>query len=189
MGTKTYRARTTNSRRSHLVATTFAVLAALGGAAAIGIGLYAWSMDRPPPTQVLAGESVTVGRTPLFDKGLTLFAAPSRAEVPADPTTLGCTLHREGLSTPLRTKASIDELGTRVVAQLSLAPAVTVGPTGAEDRVSCDGPAMEDTVVWLLPTTAGPSRTPLSTVIGGIALLGVAALVDPRARGLKRGLF
>lgn len=188
MGTKRQRTRRTNSRRSHLLATFVAVAAALAGIAAIGIGLYAWSMDRPPPRQVIAGESLTVGRTPLFDKGSTLFAAPPRTGELPTPETLGCTLHAATTSTPLRSKASVDELGTRVVAQLSLVPVVTVGATAADDRISCDGAAMREAIVWVLPTTAGPSRTPLSIVVAGIALLGLAALTDPRARGIKSGL-
>ncbi|MGL4176580.1 MAG: hypothetical protein ACRCSN_10920 [Dermatophilaceae bacterium] len=89
---------------------------------------------------------------------------------------------------PLRTPVDADRLGTRVVAELSLLPVVAVGQTSDTDRIQCRGPAMSDAVVWLLPTNPAPSRTPLSLVVGGVALLGSAALVDPRARGLRREL-
>ena len=163
-------------------------LSALAGLAAITVGVIAWTMDRPAPQQLLAGGTALAGRSPWFDAGTTIFAAPTReGEVPG-PADLGCTLYTREGEQALRTPADRDVLGTRVVAQLSLEPAVTVGRTSDTDRLLCDGPLMQDAVVWALPTTAGPSRYPLSVVVGGVALLGLAALVDPRARGLRRGL-
>ncbi|NHA69466.1 hypothetical protein [Phycicoccus flavus] len=163
-------------------------LCAVLGLGAVVVGVIAWSMDRPAPQQLLDGETALVGRSPWFDAGSTLFAAPLRDGSVPGPTQLGCTLYTQEGDRALRTPADPDRLGTRVVAQTSLEASVRVGSTGDTDRIMCDGPAMQDAIVWVLSTNAGPSRYPLSIVVGGVALLGLAALVDPRARGLRRGL-
>ena len=129
-----------------------------------------------------------MGRSPWFDPGSTLFVAQPRTGPLPTPTDLGCTKHTATQVVPLRTAADPDRVGTRVVADLSLVPRVTVGPTDASDRIRCSGPAMRSSIVWVLGTQAGPSRVPLSIVIGGVGLLGLAALIDPRSRGLRRGL-
>ena len=165
-----------------------AAVCAVLGLGAIGVGTVAWSMDRPTPQQLLPGETTLVGATPWFDAGSTVFAAALRDGTVPAPEALGCTrFTREG-SAPLRSPADPRQLGTRVVDQVSLEPVAVVGPTASTDRVMCDGPVMQDAVVWVLPTNAGPSRYPLSIVVAGVALLGLAALFDPRARGLRRGL-
>lgn len=190
MGTRTKRARRrrTDSRRSHSISLVAGALSAVLGVAAVTVGLVAWTMDRPVPQQLLDGQTTPAGRTPWFDAGTTLFAAPARDGSVPTPTDLGCTLYTREGARPLRTAPDPERTGTRVVARLSLEPSVHVGPTDDTDRIMCDGPLMRDSIVWALPTNAGPSRYPLSIVVAGVALLGLAALVDPRARGLRRGL-
>lgn len=191
MRTRSRRARgrrLTDSRRSHTISLVLGALSALVGLVAITVGVVAWSMDRPEPQQVLGGQTTLAGRTPWFDAGTTLFAAAARDGSVPNPAQLGCTLYSTEGNRRLTVPADPDRLGTRVVAQTSLEPSVDVGPTAATDRILCTGPAMQDAVVWALPTTAGPSRYPLSIVVAGVALIGLAALVDPRARGLRRGL-
>ncbi|WP_036829394.1 hypothetical protein LG324_08605 [Phycicoccus jejuensis] len=182
------RRRRTDSRRSHTVALFLGTVCALLGLGAVVVGVIAWSMDRPEPRQLLAGETALAGRTPWFDAGTTLFVAPLRDGSVPGPADLGCSLFTTEGTRTLRVASDTDVLGTRVVAQTSLEPSVQVGPTTGTDRIMCSGPRMQDAVVWALPTNAGPSRYPLSVVVAGVALLGLAALLDPRARGLRRGL-
>jgi len=40
--------------------------------------------------------------------------------------------------------------------------------------------------MWVLPTNPGVPRVPVSLVVGGIGLLGIATLVHPRWRGIHR---
>ncbi|MBK8730814.1 MAG: hypothetical protein IPM00_16370 [Tetrasphaera sp.] len=191
MGKKSARVRQrrTNSLRAHRVSLVVASMAALAGVAAIVVGVIAWTMDRPQPQQLVDSTSTTIGASPWFDAGTTIFVARPEGQPVRTPAALGCTVYTPGEpDRPLRTAADPDVLGTRVVAEVSLLPVVTIGPTGPTERVMCNGGGMREAIVWLLPTTPGPSKTPLSIVVAGIALLGLAVLIDPRARGIRGGL-
>lgn len=182
------RPRRVSSRRQHLVGLTVSIVCLLAAIAAIGVGVRAWTMDRPEPMAVESNVDVAPGSTPWFDPGSTLFAAPvgdERAPQP-DPVSWACTLTTAGVETELSRRPSRDTVGTRVVDGLSVVPVVTIGPTDETSVLLCTGEAARSTAgMWVLPTSPGTSRTPLALVVGGIALAGIAAVAHPRARNLR----
>ncbi|KYH45612.1 hypothetical protein AZH51_17995 [Branchiibius sp. NY16-3462-2] len=153
----------------------------------LGIGAVAWSMPQPNPVKLSAGATTPLGQTPWFDSGSTVFAAidPTERTTPGD---WDCRLQTAGSAArTLGGTPNPDLVGTRVVDDQSLFPVVTIGTSGAGDTISCSGPRADTGVaMWVLPTDAGLPRVALSLVVAGIALLGAAALVHPRARGLTR---
>lgn len=178
----------TSSRRQHAIGLAASAVCALLAATLIGIGVVAWTMERPPAVSLHNNETVTLGTTPWFDPGSTLFAAPigdERSPQPP-PAAWSCTLTDEARSTELIRRPDASVVGTRVVDGVSVTPVVTIGPTRAGAQLLCTGPASQATsVMWVLPTNPGSPRTPLSLVVGGIALAGLAAVVHPRARNLR----
>ncbi|MFC6715117.1 hypothetical protein [Branchiibius cervicis] len=167
-----------------------AALSAVMGVVAcvlLGIGIFAWTMPQLAPVKVVAGESASLGRTPWFDSGSTLFADVDATDT-TRPAEWGCTLDDGGGGhVVLGTAPNPDLVGTRVVDDRSLLPVVTIGPTGDGSSITCSGPrARSGVAMWALPTDAGLPRVALSLVIAGIALLGAAAAVHPFTRGLVR---
>ena len=176
-------------RRSNgaLRRTVFSVLSAVLGVAAIAclaVGLWAWLSPRPDPVVLERGKAVTIGASPLFDDGTTVFAH-SVADEPVLPDEVDCLLVVEGRETVLDTPADADSIGSRVVDGLSVNPIVEVGRTGADHRLLCRGMIVDTGAVRVLPTRAAASSTPLSVVIGGLGLAGLAILVHPAVRGAK----
>lgn len=172
----------------HIVGSVISAVCALAGVAAIAVGVLAWTMDRPETTRVASNVVAPVGATPWFDSGSTLFAAPvgeERGPQPP-PAAWGCVLVTDGVETELVRRPDRDAVGTRVVDGFSVVPVVTVGPTDEAAELLCTGLAAQSTAgMWLLATNPGVSRTPLALVLGGIALLGLAAAAHPRGRGLR----
>lgn len=163
-------------------------LLALGGVAAIAIGAVAWSTERPGAARVESNVSVALGESPWFDPGNTLFAAPvgdERSPQPG-PAQWGCLLTDAQGERELVRRPDRDQIGTRVVDGVSVVPVVTIGPTRTPVDLLCTGVAAQSTSgMWVLPTDPGMQRAPLALVVGGIALLGLAAVVHPRGRGLR----
>lgn len=172
----------------HIVGSVISAVCAIAGVAAISVGVFAWTMDRPETMRVDSNSVAAVGPTPWFDSGSTLFASPvgeERSPQPP-PAAWGCVLLTAGVETDLVRRPDRDIVGTRVVDGFSVVPVVTIGPTDEESEVLCTGLAAQSSAgMWVLPTNPGVSRTPLSLVLGGIALLGIAAAAHPRGRGLR----
>ena len=172
----------------HIVGSVVSVVCAIAGVAAICVGVYAWTMDRPETMRVESNVVAPLGATPWFDRGSTLFAAPvgeERGEQPP-PASWGCVLATDGVQTELVRRPDRDTVGTRVVDGFSVLPVVTIGPTGEGAELLCTGLAAQSTAgMWVLATNPGVSRAPLSLVLGGIALLGIGAAAHPRGRGVR----
>lgn len=164
------------------------VLLALGGVAAIAIGALAWTMERPSAARVESNVAVVLGESPWFDPGSTLFAAPvgdERSPQPG-PAQWACLLIDAEGERELVRRPDRDQIGTRVVDGVSVVPVVTIGATRIPTELLCTGVAAQSTSgMWVLPTDPGVQRAPLALVVGGIALLGMAAVVHPRGRGIR----
>lgn len=178
----------TSSRRQHLLGLVASAVCALLAVTAVGVGVIAWTMERPTAIAVGSNEAVVLGASPWFDAGSTLFAAPvgdERSPQPP-PNTWACTLAHEGAPVDLVRRPDASTVGTRVVDGISVTPVITIGPTREGAELLCVGPAAQATSgMWVLPTNPGMPRVPLSLVLGGIALAGVAAAVHPRGRNVR----
>lgn len=183
----TDRRRYTNSSRRHLLGVIASAVTALVALVLLVIGAVAWSMPQLDPVRVTPDRAAGLAQTPWFDAGSTLFAAVDPA-VHTTPADWACRLQPAGSAArELTGRPDADIVGTRVVDDTSLFPVVTVGPTGDGTTLTCSGPrARSGVAMWVLPTDAGLPRVALSLVVAGIALLGAAALLHPRARGLTR---
>lgn len=182
---RTARRRTSLDRahRTGVVVSSALLLAAL---VAIGVGSYAWQLDRNPPTRVTGSSAVGLGETPLFDPGVTLFVHEGDLE-DVRPSRWSCALSTADGGRDLRTPGDVERTGTRVQEGEALVPALVIGETARSNRLSCpDLPS--DVVAWSLPTQAGYPRIPMALVVGGVALAGASALIHPRSRGLARFL-
>ena len=178
---------TTNSRHQHVLGLTISLLCLGGAILAITIGVLAWTMDRPDRVRVVSHEAVAPGQTPWFDAGSTLFSIPIGTEASSQPAPAAwaCTLTTDTVTTELVRRPDRDVVGTRVVEGISLIPVVTIGTTASGVELLCTGEAAQSSAgMWVMPTNPGVPRTPLSLVVGGIALLGVAMAVHPRSRAL-----
>lgn len=176
--------RRTSLDRAHRGAVLVSSTLMLAALVAIGVGSYAWQLDRNPPTRVGADGATGLGETPLFDPGVTLFVNEGGLD-DARPKRWGCTLSTADGRRVLDTPGDVERTGTRVQDGEALVPALVVGETSGTDRLSCrDLP--EDVLTWSLPTEAGYPRIPMALVVGGVALAGASALIHPRSRGLVR---
>lgn len=174
----------TNQDRAHRAAVLVSTVLGIAGVVAVGLGGYAWSLDRPAPVRISGTEGHRVAATPVFDSGVTLFG--SEAIVPEDGTARwGCVLTQAGGRTPLTHRADIEQAGSRVHDDESLLPALDAGVTEDDAVISCANLPAEGEV-WALPTSTGPPQIPLSLVIAGIGGVGLSVLVHPRTRGLVR---
>lgn len=172
--------RTAHRRRSLALSVALLTL----GLGLTGIGGIAWVSPRQEPVQLHRNVGVELSATPLFDPGVTVFASPTTAGLAPTPDELGCALSINGVSRPAGVPARVDEIGTRVRDGVSLLPALTLGRMDAGERLVCTGRHLDHAAVWVLPTLPSTSSAPMSVVIAGIGTLGLALLVNPRARGL-----
>lgn len=178
------RASRTDTRRTHRLSLIASFLLLLSGVGAAAVGGYAWSMPAVPATLVPAVTEVDMHQSPLFSIGSTLFADPVAAQ-DSIPDHFQCRLTSgDGRVRELQTAPRLHQTGTRVVDGTALEPVVTVGPTVAGETLSCDPVVKGSKRLWLLPTDPGVPRVPLSLIIGGVALIGFAALTHPRGRGI-----
>lgn len=176
-----------NSRTQHRLGVAGSVLLGLASLIVIGIGAFAWSMPSPGKIPVPAGQPVALAASPWFSQGSTLFTVPFGPLPQDEPPTqsFGCTLHQGGTSDELVNASDPDTAGSRVVEGRSLIPVLVIGPTQAGAVLTCSGPAaQQSTKLWSLPTNPGIPRVPVSLIVVGIALAGLAALVHPRGRGV-----
>lgn len=176
--------RRTSLDRAHRTSVALSSALLLAALAAIGIGSYAWQLDRNPPTRLDGGVTVSVGETPLFDPGVTLFVKEGVLE-DSQPGRWGCTLSTSDGRRALDTPGDVERTGTRVQEGQALVPALVIGKTSGTDRLSCTDLPTE-AIAWSLPSEAGYPRIPMALVVGGVALAGASALIHPRSRGLAR---
>lgn len=174
--------RRTSLDRAHRTAVVVSTTLFLAALVAIAAGAYAWQLDRNPPTQVPADQAVSLGGTPLFDPGVTLFVHESDLK-DARPDRWGCTLATSDVRRVLDTAGDVERTGTRVQDGEALVPALVIGKTARSDRLSCTE-LPTGVMAWSLPIEAGYPRIPMALVVGGVALAGVSALIHPRSRGL-----
>lgn len=175
----------TNADRTHLLGVLGSVLLATVAVVCIAVGAIAWSQARPEVVRLTAGTVATLTPSPLFDPGSTVFAQ-GEDEDPAEPASWGCALLRDGAEVELEVRPDFDAVGSRVLVGEPYVPVVTVGTTVAGDRVRCD-PVTADTIALaVMPTDVGVRAVPLAFVVGGIAALGIAGLLHPRGRGIRR---
>lgn len=152
----------------------------------IGCGTYAWTMDRPQPTEVRSGIAVSPGPSPWFDPGVTLFAPEADARPEDLAAQWDCRVTGDGDSASVTKAPSLYQVGTRVVAEDAMTPVLEVGPLKADEQVICDRVANGTSYLVLLPTDPGYPKVPASLIVGGIALTGIAVVVHPRSRGVIR---
>lgn len=175
----------TNADRTHLLGVLGSVLLALIAVASIAVGALAWSQPRTEVVRLSPGVPASLTPSPLFDPGSTVFAR-GEDEDPADPSAWGCVLLRDGGQVNLQVRPDFDAVGSRVLEGEPYVPVVAVGATVEGDQLRCD-PATGDTIsVVVMPTDVGVRAVPLAFVVGGIAALGVAGLLHPRGRGIRR---
>lgn len=175
----------TNADRTHLLGVLGSVLLATVAVVCIAVGAIAWSQARSQVVRLTAGTVAPVAPSPLFDPGSTVFAQ-GEDEDPAEPASWGCTLLRDGAQVELQVRPDFDAVGSRVLVGEPYVPVVTVGTTVAGDQVRCD-PVTADTIALaVMPTDVGVRAVPLAFVVGGIAALGIAGLLHPRGRGIRR---
>lgn len=176
--------RRTSLDRAHRAGLAVSSVLLLAAVTAIGIGAYAWQLDRNPPTRIDGDGHVSVGETPLFDPGVTLFVPEGDLE-DARPGLWSCALSTSEGRREVDTRGDIERTGTRVQEGEALVPALAIGKTSTEDLLTCrDLPA--GVTAWSLPTEAGYPRIPMALVVVGVALAGASALIHPRSRGLVR---
>ena len=77
-------------------------------------------------------------------------------------------------------------VGSRVLEGEPYVPVVAVGTTAEGDQLRCDPATGDTTAVVAMPTDVGVRAVPLAFVVGGIAALGIAGLLHPRGRGIRR---
>lgn len=175
----------TNADRTHLLGVVGSALLAALAVVSIGVGAVAWSQPRSEVVRLSAGTAATLTASPLFDPGSTVFAQ-GEDEDPAEPAAWSCVLERDGAPVELDVRPDFDTVGSRVLGGEPYVPVVTVGRTVAGDRISCD-PVTADTIALaVMPTDVGVRAVPLAFVVGGIAALGIAGLLHPRGRGVRR---
>ncbi|WP_338749355.1 hypothetical protein [Janibacter alittae] len=174
--------RRTSLDRAHRTGTTLSSVLFLVALISIGVGSYAWQLDRNPPTRVVADDPVPLGGTPLFDPGVTLFVHEGGLEG-SRPDQWGCALSTSDGRRTLNEPGDVERTGTRVQEGQALVPALVIGKTSGGDRLSCTR-LPTGVAVWSLPTEAGYPRIPMALVVGGVALAGTGALIHPRSRGL-----
>lgn len=176
--------RRTSLNRAHRTGVAVSSALLLAALVAIGVGSYAWQLDRNPPTPVTGDSAVGLGETPLFDPGVTLFVTEGDLE-DRRPDRWDCTLSTADGRRPLDDPGDVERTGTRVQEGQALVPALVIGESSRSDRLSCtDLPT--DVMAWSLPTEAGYPRVPMALIVGGVALAGAGALIHPRSRGLVR---
>lgn len=178
----------TSSRRQHLVGLVGSAVLAVTAVVLIGVGGYAWSMDRPDRVAVQGNVGTELQRTPWFDAGTTLFSSPIGSERGPQPLPVewSCSLTTEDQVTELTRRPDRDLVGTRVIDGISVVPVVTIGALPGTAELLCTGEITAgSTAMWVLPTNPGAPRVPLSIIVGGIALGGLAAVLHPRGRGLQ----
>jgi len=175
----------TNADRTHLLGVLGSVLLATIAVVSIAVGALAWSQPRTDVVRLSPGVPASLTPSPLFDPGSTVFAQ-GEDEDPADPASWGCVLLRDGAEVSLQVRPDFDAVGSRVLEGEPYVPVVAVGTTVEGDRLRCD-PATADTVALaVMPTDLGVRAVPLAFVVGGIAALGIAGLLHPRGRGIRR---
>lgn len=175
----------TNADRTHLLGVLGSVLLATLAAVSIAVGALAWSQARSEVVRLTAGTVAAVTPSPLFDPGSTVFARGEDKD-PAEPAVWKCVLLRDGAEAELQVRPDFDAVGSRVLDGEPYVPVVTVGTTVAGDRIRCD-PVTADTIALaVMPTDVGVRAVPLAFVVGGIAALGIAGLLHPRGRDLRR---
>lgn len=174
--------RRTSLNRAHRTSVVLSSALLLAAVVAIGVGSYAWQLDRNPPTRVPANQPVSLGDTPLFDTGVTLFVHEGDLE-DARPDRWGCALTTSDARRVLDTTGDVERTGTRVQEGEALVPALMIGETARSDQLSCSR-LPSDVTAWSLPTEAGYPRIPMALVVGGVAMAGASALTHPRSRGL-----
>lgn len=178
------RRRRTNMNRAHRTSLAASTLLVIIGVLSVVLGGYAWSLDRNPATAIPGDVAVRLGETPIFDAGVTLFVHEGDLE-DARPDEWGCTVVTAEGRRALVQPGDVERTGTRVEDGEALVPALVIGQTSAEDRLTCtDLP--EDVAAWSLSSDAGYPRVPMVLVVGGVALVGLSALVHPRTRGINR---
>lgn len=160
-------------------------LLAVVGLASIVLGAYAWSQERSGVVRLPPGVPVAVSSSPIFDPGSTIFAQGEDSD-PPEPLVWKCTLIRDGVERQLEVKPDFDSVGSRVLKGEPYVPIVAVGTTVVGDQVRCDPPATATSDLAVMPTDVGVRSVPLAFVVGGIAALGIAGLVHPRGRGVRR---
>lgn len=176
--------RRTSLDRAHRTSVVVSSVLLLSAVVAIGVGTYAWQLDRNPPTRVPADQAVSLGDTPLFDSGVTLFVHEGDLE-DAQPDQWQCTLSTTDGRRAMDTPGDVERTGTRVQDGEALVPALVIGETTRSDRLAC-AQLPTDVAAWSLPIEAGYPRIPMALVVGGVALAGASALIHPRSRGLVR---
>lgn len=158
---------------------------AVGAVAAIGLGSYAWTQQRVPVLELEPGAPSSLAASPIFDPGSTVFARGEDSEA-AEPADWNCTLEREGRRDELLVRPDFDAVGSRVVRGVPFVPVVTVGTTLAGDVVQCDPAVGLPSELFVMPSDVGVRAVPLAFVVGGIAGLGIAGLLHPSGRGIRR---
>lgn len=158
---------------------------AVGAVAAIAVGSYAWTQQRVPVVALDPGSPSSLAQSPIFDPGSTVFARGEETD-PAEPAEWRCTLEQEGRVRELLVRPDFDAVGSRVVKGVPFVPVVTVGTTVAGDVVQCDPATGLPSELFVMPSDVGVRAVPLAFVVGGIAGLGIAGLLHPRGRGIRR---
>ncbi|KGN38359.1 hypothetical protein N803_11285 [Knoellia subterranea KCTC 19937] len=161
------------------------MLLMLGGLTAIGIGAYAWTQQRTDVVRLTPATPVELRASPLFDPGSTIFALGEDRD-PAEPKLFGCSLLREGREAELLVRPDVDSVGTRVLRGEPYVPVVVLGTTVVGDSVTCNPTLAAGEELAVMPTDVGVRSVPLAFVVGGIAALGIAGLIHPRGRGIRR---
>lgn len=182
--TSRHASRRTNMDRAHRASLIASFVLLCTALVAVALGGYAWGLDRNPSTRVSTDAPVSLGETPVFDPGVTIFVREADLEG-RRTADWGCTLSTSDGDRPITRRGDIERTGTRVQDDVALVPALVVGRTSSADLLTCpDLP--EGVAAWTLPSEPGHPRIPMVLVIGGVALAGLGALVHPRARGLAR---
>lgn len=174
-----------STNRSHLIGVVGSVLLVLAGLTSVGVGSYAWTQERTQVVRLSPDISAAMTASPLFDPGSTIFALGEDRD-PVEPELFGCSLLRDGRESELLVRPDVDSVGTRVLRGEPYVPVVVLGTTLSGDSVRCNPTLAAGEALVVMPTDVGVRSVPLAFVVGGIAALGIAGLIHPRGRGIRR---
>ncbi|UDY23758.1 hypothetical protein [Nocardioides sp. Kera G14] len=150
------------------------LLISVVGAALIGFGTWANTVDEPDPVRVTVPGRTALPEIHFFQNTWVLYAAIPDRRHPPSLSALGCSLR--GATLPPH-PADMSVYGSRVVDGGPILPAVFLGRPSRASLLCTDATTYGP--LWAMPSTTVPPFTATAMIILGILFLVAAALLHP----------